>query len=317
MGFGGAWSSNIGLYVTRAGNVGIGTYGPNSLMNLQGNSPVLNIENTNAGTNNGGVLRFGHFQDTDRKPIAEIRAVLQDGSPSGRAGDLAFYTSASGTLTKRMIIVKEGNVGSGADNPTLNSNGKFIHIHSDTTSTAAASHYTNADTGNAATDGLVVGYWNDNSAYLWNYENTPLKFGTNSLERMRIDAAGNVGIGTTTPTAKLNVSGDILASGNVTAYSDSRFKEDINTIEHALEKTKELNGVNYTDKETKQRRMGLIAQEVKEVIPEVVSINGEEQIHSLAYGNIVGLLVEAIKELNAKVDVLSIRIDELTNKKES
>ncbi|NBR23876.1 MAG: hypothetical protein EBU08_08935 [Micrococcales bacterium] len=200
------------LWITNAGDIGIGTSNPNSLFNLYGNSPVLNIENADFAANNGGVLRFGHNQSSDRRPIAEIRAVLTDGSASNRAGNLAFYTSSAGTLAQRMIILKDGNVGIGTDTPTLNSNGKFIHIHSDTTSTAAASHYTNADTGSLATDGLMVGYWNDNSAYMWNYENTPLRFGTNATERLRIDAAGNVGIGTVSPTTKLDVVGGINSS---------------------------------------------------------------------------------------------------------
>jgi hypothetical protein len=200
------------MRIDSSGNVGIGTSNPNSLFNLYGNSPVLNIENADPTGNAGGVLRFGHNQSVDRRPIAEIRAVLKDGSAGSRAGNLAFHTSSSGTLLPRMIILADGNVGIGTDTPTLNSNGKFIHIHSDTTSTAAASHYTNADTGSLATDGLIVGYWNDNSAYVWNYENTALRFGTNATEQLRIDAAGNVGIGTVSPTTKLDVVGGINSS---------------------------------------------------------------------------------------------------------
>ena len=119
--------------------------------------------------------------------------------------------------------------------------------------------------------------------------------------------AGGVGIG-----GLLNAT-TIVASGNITAFSDSRFKEDIKTIENALEKTQALNGVSYTDKASKEKRIGLIAQEIKEVIPEVVFVNGDDQIHSVAYGNLVGLLVQAIKELNAKVDRLSAKVETLSS----
>ena len=122
-----------------------------------------------------------------------------------------------------------------------------------------------------------------------------------------LTVAGGVGIG-----GLLNAT-TIVASGNITAFSDSRFKEDIKTIENALEKTQALNGVSYTDKASKEKRIGLIAQEIKEVIPEVVFVNGDDQIHSVAYGNLVGLLVQAIKELNAKVDRLSAKVETLSS----
>ena len=123
---------------------------------------------------------------------------------------ITFITTKGGTAAERMRINQDGNVGIGIDIPTLNTNGKFVHIHSGTG--AAASHYTNADTGSQATEGLMVGYWNDNSAYMWNYESTPLRFGTNGTERLRIDAAGNVCIGTVSPTTKLDVNGGIKAT---------------------------------------------------------------------------------------------------------
>jgi hypothetical protein len=126
-------------------------------------------------------------------------------------------------------------------------------------------------------------------------------------------ATDRVGIGTSAPTQALDVVGSILASDNITAFSDSRFKEDVKTIENALEKTQALNGVSYTDKASKEKRIGLIAQELKEVIPEVVFVNGDDQIHSVAYGNLVGLLVQAIKELNAKVDLLASKVETLSS----
>ena len=116
-----------------------------------------------------------------------------------------------------------------------------------------------------------------------------------------INRIGNVGIGgvaSATATTKLYVHGDILASGDVTASSDRRLKTDIKRIENALDKVCSLGGYTYVMND--KPSSGLIAQEVLEVLPEVVH-GSEETNYSLAYGNIVGLLVEAIKELKEKI----------------
>ena len=109
---------------------------------------------------------------------------------------------------------------------------------------------------------------------------------------------GNVGIGVDNPSSKLEVDGDIYATGDVTASSDRRLKTDIKHIENALDKVCSLGGYTYVMND--KPSSGLIAQEVLEVLPEVVH-GSEETNYSLAYGNIVGLLVEAIKELKEKI----------------
>lgn len=91
--------------------------------------------------------------------------------------------------------------------------------------------------------------------------------------------------------------GDFTAAGNVTAYSDERLKENIETIKDALSIVDSLRGVYYT--KDGQKETGVIAQEVKEVFPEVVKDNGEYM--SVAYGNMIGVMIEAIKELKAEV----------------
>lgn len=110
---------------------------------------------------------------------------------------------------------------------------------------------------------------------------------------------------------ELNVTGNITATGNVTAYSDQRLKDNINRIESALDKVQSLNGVTFTrnDLAAKDKRyVGLIAQEVQSVIPEAVTVHKDvNQTLSVDYQGLVGLLVEAIKELEAKVAALEGR----------
>lgn len=114
--------------------------------------------------------------------------------------------------------------------------------------------------------------------------------------------SGNVFIRDSSSTTKLTMNtttGDLTISGNITANSDERLKTNIHTIDNALDKVSRLRGV-YFNKDDKAS-LGLIAQEVERIIPEVV-LNGEYK--SVAYGNLVGLLIEAIKELNDRVKKL-------------
>ncbi len=80
---------------------------------------------------------------------------------------------------------------------------------------------------------------------------------------------GSVGIGTTNPSAKLHVNGNALADAH-TIPSSGRWKTNINTIDHALDTVQQLRGVTYDRKANGQHDIGLIAEEVGEVLPEVV-----------------------------------------------
>ena len=102
-------------------------------------------------------------------------------------------------------------------------------------------------------------------------------------------------------TFRVDNDGNSIATGNVTAYSDIRLKTDIQVIPDALAKVCALRGVTYERIDTGERQTGVIAQEVQAVLPEAV-MDGEHL--SVAYGNMVGLLIEAVKELAAKVKEL-------------
>jgi len=99
-----------------------------------------------------------------------------------------------------------------------------------------------------------------------------------------------------------NLAGSFTATGNVTAFSDERLKENIQTIEGALDKVAQMRGVTYNYKSELndgQRGTGVIAQEMQQVMPEAVE---EGEYLSVAYGNLVGVLIEAVKELKAELD---------------
>ena len=126
----------------------------------------------------------------------------------------------------------------------------------------------------------------------------------------------------------------VTASGNVTAYSDKRIKKNIKKIPDALAKVEALKGVIFERKDTKEKQTGLIAQDVEAVLPEAVSrvastdetrkFVKDDELLTVSYGSLAGLFVEAIKELNKKledqaklIDKQSLLIENLLNKKVS
>jgi hypothetical protein len=111
----------------------------------------------------------------------------------------------------------------------------------------------------------------------------------------------------------LDGNGNATFSGNVTAYSDIKLKDNIETIPDAVNKVKQVRGVTYTRKDLddkEKRYSGVIAQEVEAVLPEVVGTNEKGTKH-VAYGNMVGLLIEAIKEQQTQIEALTSEINTL------
>jgi hypothetical protein len=127
----------------------------------------------------------------------------------------------------------------------------------------------------------------------------------------RTNACLGIGTSSTSSSYKLYVNGSIYATGDVVAYSDKRKKTDVVTIDNALDKVTNMRGVFYTKigEEEKGRQVGVIAQEVKEILPEAVTYAADIDEYGVAYGNIVGVLIEAIKEQQKQIDNLKAKLD--------
>ena len=104
--------------------------------------------------------------------------------------------------------------------------------------------------------------------------------------------------------------GNITATGNITSASDITLKENIELILDPIEKVKELSGYTFNKKGEDLRMVGLIAQEVEKVLPEAVHEN-QEGLKSLAYGNLVALLVECVKKQDERIESLERTIKEM------
>lgn len=127
---------------------------------------------------------------------------------------------------------------------------------------------------------------------------------------MTIRSGGNIGIGTTAPSEKLHVVGNILASGTITP-SDKRLKKNIKPLKGALQKINRLQAVTYDWKEPekhgKARQIGVIAQEVKEAFPEAVT-QVDDGFLAVSYSVLVSPLIAAVKELYGQLKALYARV---------
>jgi len=145
-----------------------------------------------------------------------------------------------------------------------------------------------------------------------------LSLGANNTNLLTLNGAtANVGIGTETPSQKLHVIGNILATGTIMP-SDARFKKNIEPIHNSLEKIRQINGVTYyyrytefkdlgfTDKE----QVGVIAQEVEKVLPQLV-FTDDKGYKAVDYTKLVPLLIEGIKEQQKQIETSKDEVEKL------
>lgn len=126
-----------------------------------------------------------------------------------------------------------------------------------------------------------------------------------------VDAV-KIGIGTTMPGEVLTVQGNILASGTITQNSDRRLKTNIRPLTGALAGIGRLRGVRYVflpGKGPEGEQLGVIAQEVEKVYPELVRTDKVNGIKSVNYAQLTPVLLEAIKELTQQVDAQTALLD--------
>ena len=319
------------MRITSDGNVGIGTSSPRSKLDLSGGS-ITGVGNISSNSNSDAYTISGGGD------VGNGGYVQLWGSSSPNP-DLVLFGNSS---TERMRINQAGNVGIGLTTPgtILDVNGTTTlrgAVYCNRTSAladAGGNNFSLSNTGAIGTTAHVIagqgsgavglsindGYGNANLTFN-HHLGTPdvtgnsLRIETNvdstTAANMTFEGKSTTTAGTATALNFMAVmyadTGNMTIGGSLTQNSDLRIKKDLQIIPDALDKVKTLNGYTYTrtDRDSEFQQTGCVAQEVQAVLPEAVTVGeDEQQTLSIAYGSMVGLLVEAIKELEAKVAAL-------------
>ena len=309
-------TSGSNIHNNNTGNVGIGTTTPNTKLTVQTASNQNGIVHTD-GTKRiatflgGSTCWFGTTTPHDLELMINNSPVIY--LTSGRVG--INDVGPSNPLTVSGDANFNGSVGIGTTSPTTS----LAIAGANNFGTGGASIYlTNTTPGTGRT--YLLG---STTGGLFQIGDVTAGLAT----RVVVDSGGNVGIGTTGPTQKLHVVGNIQASGSVFAScgtlscSDARFKTRIEPMRDALSLVERLRPVRFDwcreefpDRQFgDQRQIGLIAQEVREVAPEVVQDCGDGYL-SVDYGRLTPVIVQAVKDLRAEKNA---EIDRLTCENEA
>ncbi len=257
------------------------------------------------------------------------------GVSGGATNYIPLFTSAT-SLSSSILYQSASNVGIGTTSPSQ----KF-HVEGRSLIQGDAGYLFDIQENSANKVRFQV-YVDANEVDLVSgYDTTakPMRLYTANTPRIHIAIDGNVGIGTTNPGYKLEVNGSTritgsLAIGNITpsatagridasndivafSTSDSRFKINVKPIENALSKVEQISGVEFDWLENpihhgnKGHDIGVIAQELEQVLPEVVTTR-DSGYKAVKYDKIVALLIQAVKEQQAEINELKAKINGIT-----
>jgi len=278
--------------VQAAGGFGINT-----------NTPLAALDIANVDNNDPAI----HFKGTNRDITWNPAHSLQFGQWDGSS------------YTQRMMISSDGNVGIGTGYPD-----ELLHVKNGNNAGNAFFKVHTSHASNWGECGIRI----ETPQNRWHFRmdddtnnNLPdgalgLRSQNNGYELMTWTQTGNVGIRMTSPSYELDVDGDIRCI-SLTETSDGRLKRNVADIEDALKKVSLVRGVTFdwADEVHAEAgsQMGVIAQEIESVMPELVSTDNDG-IKSVDYSKLSAVLIEAVKELKAQNEELLQRIEQLESR---
>ena len=270
--------SGTGMFLNGSGNVGIGTTAPTKKLEISGaggsGGPLMRLNNTSGSGASGPTIDFGYSGQTWRV-----------GANVFAAGDFAIYDT--GNSTHLLLINNAGDFGIGTTNPGAISGGCTTMTFGSTAAALSGGVLFQANGTNV--NGT---YWeSDNMRYQNTGDYSHTFYKNNSTVLFTIATTGTV-----------------TATGDVVAYSDERLKTNIKTLDGS--KVFKMRGVSF-EKEGK-KGSGVIAQELEKIAPELV--NNDSEYKGVAYGNLSGYLIEAIKEQQKQIDRLEEQIKKMSSK---
>ncbi len=310
-------SSNFARFGWYAGTVGIATlYG-------EGNLDIVGIVSASSFRPKSGYIQapdgtnsFYIYNSTGNVAFQGTIGVSQINSSAGYSA----ITFSSSSTTPTVDIVNNLNVSgvtstnslSIGSTQVISSSRELQNIASLDATTIATIESAIVNAPNTFDDIQVTG--------LSTFTNGPVLIGTGTStgttpQALQVESgayfSGNLGIGTTNPTSKLQVEGDVFVSGILTATdinsaSDINLKKNIRPFENSLDKVIQINGVTFEWKKTNSQSAGIIAQDVEKVFPELVR---DGDFKTVNYNGLIGVLVESIKELKQEIEDLKRKIE--------
>ena len=160
------------------------------------------------------------------------------------------------------------------------------------------------DTATALVDGTVaqpsVAFADDSDTGIYSPADGTVSIAVNGEDAIKCIADGAVELNHNNNKKLETTSAGVTVTGSVTETSDIALKRNIKVIDNPLTKLKEIKGYTYQLKDTETNSVGVIAQEVEKVFPQLV--HGVEGTKSVDYSGLIGVLIESVKELNTEVD---------------
>ena len=216
------------------------------------------------------------------------------------SNNTGYYVDPASTSVLNAVNVNSITIGSGITLQESADRADLLEISSTTSGWGGLQIRNSANEGRWSfmVNGANAGIYDDenNDWHIYMTENAGVDIRHNGNTKLETTSSG------------VSVTGALTASGDVTAFSDARLKENVETIDSALDKVNQLRGVKYNKIGEDKNSIGVIAQEIEKVVPEVV-LENEDGIKSVAYGNITAVLIEAVKELSNKVEELENKLN--------